>query len=122
MQDIEFTVQQGRLYMLQTRTGKRTMAAAMKIAVDMVEEGLITVEEALLRIDPKALDQLLHPTLDPAAHKHVVTKGLPASPGAACGAVFGSAFWGALACSSPSLLTGRRKKYVTASSFTVGAS
>jgi len=91
MQDIEFTVQQGRLYMLQTRTGKRTMAAAMKIAVDMVEEGLITVEEALLRIDPKALDQLLHPTLDPAAHKHVVTKGLPASPGAACGIVVMSA-------------------------------
>ncbi|HEY8191173.1 MAG TPA: PEP/pyruvate-binding domain-containing protein, partial [Alphaproteobacteria bacterium] len=89
MQDIEFTVQRGKLYMLQTRTGKRTTAAAMKIAVDMVAEGLIVKEEALLRIDPQALDQLLHPTLDPMAHKHVIAKGLPASPGAASGiAVF----------------------------------
>ena len=87
MQDIEFTVQQGKLYMLQTRTGKRTTASALKIAVDMVGEGLITQEEALLRLDPQALDQLLHPTLDPMAHKQVLVKGLPASPGAACGAV-----------------------------------
>ncbi len=91
MQDIEFTVQQGKLYMLQTRSGKRTTAAALKIAVDMVDEGLITQEEALLRVDPQALDQLLHPTLDPMAHKNVLTKGLPASPGAACGAVYFSA-------------------------------
>ncbi len=91
MQDIEFTVQQGKLYMLQTRAGKRTTAAALKIAVDMVGEGLITQEEALLRVDPQSLDQLLHPTLDPMAHKHVMTKGLPASPGAACGAVYFSA-------------------------------
>jgi pyruvate,orthophosphate dikinase len=89
MQDIEFTVQQGKLYMLQTRTGKRTSAASLKIAVDMVEEKLITKEEALLRIDPQALDQLLHPTLDPMAHKTIIAKGLPASPGAASGiAVF----------------------------------
>ncbi len=89
MQDIEFTVQQGTLYMLQTRGGKRTAAAALKIAVDMVKEKLITVDEALLRLDPQALDQLLHPTLDPMAHKHIVAKGLPASPGAASGiAVF----------------------------------
>lgn len=91
MQDIEFTVQQGTLYMLQTRGGKRTAPAALKIAVDMVKEKLITREEALLRIDPQALDQLLHPTLDPMAHKHIVAKGLPASPGAACGTVVFSA-------------------------------
>ncbi|MCB1680521.1 MAG: pyruvate, phosphate dikinase [Alphaproteobacteria bacterium] len=87
IQDIEFTVQSGMLYMLQTRTGKRTAAAALKIAVDMVKEGLITEEEALLRIDPEALDQLLHPTIDPKAEKKVVTRGLPASPGAASGRV-----------------------------------
>ena len=87
MQDIEFTVQRGHLYMLQTRTGKRTTAAALKIAVDMVAEKLINREEALLRIEPQALDQLLHPTLDPMAHKQVVAKGLPASPGAASGTV-----------------------------------
>ncbi|MEM6811541.1 MAG: pyruvate, phosphate dikinase [Pseudomonadota bacterium] len=87
MQDIEFTVQQGTLYMLQTRSGKRTAAAALKIAVDMVEEGVIDQNQALLRIDPNALDQLLHPTLDPKAEKHVLTKGLPASPGAASGQV-----------------------------------
>lgn len=87
MQDIEFTVQRGVLYMLQTRTGKRTAAAALKIAVDMVEEGMITQEEALLRLDPAALDQLLHPTLDPMAHKKIIARGLPASPGAASGAV-----------------------------------
>lgn len=89
MQDIEFTVQQGKLYMLQTRTGKRTAAAALKVAVEMVGEGLITKEEAIKRIDPASLDQLLHPTLDPKAKKEVIAKGLPASPGAASGiAVF----------------------------------
>lgn len=87
MQDIEFTVQQGKLYMLQTRTGKRTAAAALKIAVDMVQEKVIAVEEGLLRIEPQALDQLLHPTLDPMAHKQIVAKGLPASPGAASGEI-----------------------------------
>lgn len=87
VQDIEFTVQTGKLYMLQTRNGKRTTKAALKIAVDMVQEGLITEEEALLRIDPQSLDQLLHPTLDPKAPRHVISKGLPASPGAASGKV-----------------------------------
>jgi pyruvate, orthophosphate dikinase len=87
IQDIEFTVQKGALYLLQTRTGKRTANAALKIAVDMVEEGLITQEEALLRIEPQSLDQLLHPTLDPKAMKEVVTRGLPASPGAVSGQV-----------------------------------
>ncbi|MCB1555691.1 MAG: pyruvate, phosphate dikinase, partial [Alphaproteobacteria bacterium] len=91
MQDIEFTVQQGTLYMLQTRTGKRTTAAALKIAVDMVAEGLVTKEEALLRIDPQGLDQLLHPTLDPQADKTILAKGLAASPGAASGAIVFSA-------------------------------
>jgi pyruvate,orthophosphate dikinase len=91
MQDIEFTVQQGKLWMLQTRSGKRTAKAALKIAVDMANEGLITREEAVARIDPMALDQLLHPTLDPKATRDVLTKGLPASPGAASGhAVFDS--------------------------------
>ncbi|MGH1376402.1 MAG: pyruvate, phosphate dikinase [Alphaproteobacteria bacterium] len=87
VQDIEFTVQQGKLYMLQTRNGKRTAAAALKMAVDMVNEGLITQEEALLRVEPQSLDQLLHPRLDPDAVKNVLSKGLPASPGAACGKV-----------------------------------
>ncbi len=91
MQDIEFTVQQGTLYMLQTRTGKRTTAAALKIAVDMVDEGLITREEALMRVEPQGLDQLLHPTLDPMAHKTIMTKGLAASPGAASGKIVFSA-------------------------------
>ncbi|KKI17799.1 pyruvate, phosphate dikinase [Sphingomonas sp. Ag1] len=86
MQDIEFTVQQGKLWMLQTRSGKRTAKAALKIAVDMAAEGLITREEAIARVDPQALDQLLHPTLDPEAARDVLTKGLPASPGAASGA------------------------------------
>ncbi len=91
IQDIEFTVQQGKLYMLQTRAGKRTAAAALKIAVDMVNENLITKDEALLRLDASALDQLLHPTLDPKAKKEIIAKGLPASPGAASGiAVFNS--------------------------------
>jgi pyruvate,orthophosphate dikinase len=89
MQDIEFTVERGRLFMLQTRSGKRTAKAALRIAVDMAREGLIGEEEAVLRIDPSALDQLLHPTLDPSAPRQVIAKGLPASPGAACGvAVF----------------------------------
>ncbi len=91
MQDIEFTVERGKLWMLQTRSGKRTAKAALKIAVDMANEGLITQEEAILRVDPMALDQLLHPTLDPKATRDVLTKGLPASPGAASGfAVFDS--------------------------------
>jgi pyruvate,orthophosphate dikinase len=89
MQDIEFTVERGTLWMLQTRTGKRTAKAALRIAVDMANEGTIGEEEAVLRVDPAALDQLLHPTLDPSAERKVIAKGLPASPGAACGkAVF----------------------------------
>jgi pyruvate,orthophosphate dikinase len=87
MQDIEFTVERGQLWMLQTRSGKRTAKAALKIAVDMATEGLITQEEAVARVDPAALDQLLHPTLDPKAHRDVLTKGLPASPGAASGKI-----------------------------------
>ena len=91
MQDIEFTVQQGKLYMLQTRTGKRTAAAALKIAVDMAAAGLIDQREAVRRIEPESLDQLLHPTLDPKAPKTVLARGLPASPGAASGVVVFSA-------------------------------
>jgi len=91
MQDIEFTVQQGKLFMLQTRTGKRTAPAALKIAVEMAQSGLITKEEAVRRIEPESLDQLLHPTLDPKAAKTVLARGLPASPGAASGAVVFSA-------------------------------
>ena len=91
MQDIEFTVQQGRLFILQTRTGKRTVKAGLKIAVDMVAEGLIGETEAVLRIEPEALEQLLHPTLDPKARVEVLTKGLPASPGAASGKITFSA-------------------------------
>ncbi len=87
MQDIEFTVERGKLWMLQTRSGKRTAKAALKIAVDMAEEGLITREEAIARVEPGALDQLLHPTLDPKAARDVLTRGLPASPGAASGKV-----------------------------------
>jgi pyruvate, orthophosphate dikinase len=87
MQDIEFTVQRGKLYMLQTRNGKRTAKAALKIAVDMVREGLIDRKEAVARIVPSSLDQLLHPTLDPKAQRKVIAKGLPASPGAASGKV-----------------------------------
>lgn len=87
MQDIEFTVQNNKLWMLQTRNGKRTAHAAVKIAVDMVSEGLIDKKEALKRIDPASLDQLLHPTLDPKAKVKVIAKGLPASPGAASGIV-----------------------------------
>lgn len=91
MQDIEFTVQKSRLYMLQTRTGKRTAAAALKTAVDMVGEGLISKHEAIKRIPPASLDQLLHPMLDPKAKKQIIAKGLPASPGAASGRVVFSA-------------------------------
>ncbi|MBN8530795.1 MAG: pyruvate, phosphate dikinase, partial [Alphaproteobacteria bacterium] len=87
MQDIEFTVQNRKLWMLQTRNGKRTARAALKIAVDMVSEGLIDKKEAIKRIDPASLDQLLHPTLDPKASRKVLAKGLPASPGAASGKV-----------------------------------
>ncbi|MEM7459582.1 MAG: pyruvate, phosphate dikinase [Pseudomonadota bacterium] len=87
MQDIEFTVEDGVLYMLQTRTGKRTAGAALKIAVDMANEGLIDEQEAVLRLEPSQLDQLLHPTISPTAARDVVVKGLPASPGAAVGQV-----------------------------------
>lgn len=85
MQDMEFTIQENKLYLLQTRTGKRTAAAAVKIAIDMVEEGMITKEEALLRVAPDQIDQLLHPMIDPKAATKAVAKGLPASPGAAVG-------------------------------------
>ena len=91
MQDIEFTVQKGSLYMLQTRSGKRTAEAAIKIAVEMANEGLLDREEAILRVDPASLDQLLHPTLDPDAERRVIGRGLPASPGAATGKVAFSA-------------------------------
>ena len=87
MQDIEFTVQQGKLWLLQTRNGKRTAKAALKMAVDMVGEGLIDRKAAILRVDPMALDQLLHPTLDPDAPRDILTTGLPASPGAASGKI-----------------------------------
>ena len=91
MQDIEFTVERGRLWMLQTRTGKRTAAAALKIAVSLVEEGVIDRDEAIRRIEPNSLDQLLHPMLDPAAKVTVLAHGLPASPGAASGKIVFSA-------------------------------
>jgi pyruvate,orthophosphate dikinase len=87
MQDIEFTIEQSKLWMLQTRTGKRTAAAAVKIAVDMVNEGMIDKDTAILRVEPEALDQLLHPMFDPKAEKKVVANGLPASPGAATGRI-----------------------------------
>jgi len=87
MQDIEFTVERGKLYVLQTRNGKRTAHAAVKVAVDLVQEGLLTKEEAILRVDPDGLDQLLHRRIDPAARLEVLAKGLPASPGAASGQV-----------------------------------
>ena len=90
MQDMEFTIERGRLFMLQTRNGKRTAAAALQIAVDLVAEGMLTKEEALLKVEPKSLDSLLHPTFEPAALKKAepMAKGLPASPGAACGRVY----------------------------------
>ncbi|HQB39576.1 MAG TPA: pyruvate, phosphate dikinase [Deltaproteobacteria bacterium] len=91
MQDIEFTIETGKLYMLQTRTGKRTAPAAIKIAVNMVEEGLIDEQTAITRVAPSQLDQLLHPSLDPNAKKTIVAKGLPASPGAVSGEVVFSA-------------------------------
>ncbi len=87
MQDIEFTVQQNKLYMLQTRSGKRTAAAALRIAIEMAQEGRISHEEAIRRVTPSSLDQLLHPTLDPKAERTVISRGLPASPGAASGAI-----------------------------------
>ncbi|WP_144755447.1 pyruvate, phosphate dikinase [Bartonella saheliensis] len=87
MQDLEFTIEKGKLWMLQTRSGKRTARAALKIAIEMVEEGLISREEAVMRIDAKSLDQLLHPTLDPKAERFVIGRGLPASPGAATGEI-----------------------------------
>jgi len=87
MQDLEFTVEQGKLWMLQTRSGKRTAQAALRIAVDLANEKLISKDEAVTRIDPAALDQLLHPTIDPNAERKVLATGLPASPGAACGEI-----------------------------------
>jgi pyruvate,orthophosphate dikinase len=87
MQDLEFTIERGRLWMLQTRSGKRTAKAALKIAVEMADEGLISTEEAVMRVDPAALDQLLHPMIDPAAERDIVATGLPASPGAASGEI-----------------------------------
>ncbi len=87
MQDIEFTIQDGKLWMLQTRGGKRTTEAALKIAVDLAEEGVISEAEAVQRIDPAQLDQLLHPTLDPDAERDIIASGLPASPGAASGEI-----------------------------------
>jgi len=87
MQDIEFTIERGKLYILQTRTGKRSAQAAVKIAVDMVEEGLLTEEEALMKVEPEQLDQLLHKRIDPKVDTKVIAKGLPASPGAASGKV-----------------------------------
>ncbi len=87
MQDMEFTIENDTLWMLQTRSGKRTTKAAMKIAVDMVDEGLISSDEALLRLDPAAIDQLLHPTIDESAERQIIARGLPASPGAATGQI-----------------------------------
>src|SRR5437762_2317917 len=87
MQDLEFTVEQGKLWMLQTRAGKRTAKAALRIAVELANEGLITKEEAVTRVEPASLDQLLHPTIDPKAERKVIATGLPASPGAASGEI-----------------------------------
>ncbi len=87
MQDLEFTIERGKLWMLQTRNGKRTAKAALKMAVEMVAEGLISKQEAVNRIEPSSLDQLLHPTIDPKAERHVIGAGLPASPGAATGEI-----------------------------------
>ena len=87
MQDLEFTIEKGKLWMLQTRAGKRTAKAALRIAVELASEGLVTKEEAILRIDPASLDQLLHPTIDPKAERKIVANGLPASPGAASGEI-----------------------------------
>ena len=87
MQDVEFTIENGKLWILQTRSGKRTARSAIKIAVDMVKEKLITKKEALLRIDPGSLDNLLHPSLDEKAEMNIIANGLPASPGASSGKV-----------------------------------
>ena len=87
MQDIEFTIEKGRLWILQTRSGQRTAQAAVRIAVDMVKESLITEKEALLRVDPQSLEQLLHPRLDPGVDKTLLAEGLPASPGGVGGCV-----------------------------------
>ncbi len=87
MQDLEFTIEQGKLWMLQTRSGKRTAKASLRIAVELANERLISKEEAVLRVDPLSLDQLLHPTIDPRAHRKVIATGLPASPGAASGEI-----------------------------------
>lgn len=87
MQDLEFTIERGKLWMLQTRSGKRTAKAALRIAVELAEEGVISEDEAVLRIDPAALDQLLHPTIDPRAERQLIGQGLPASPGAATGEI-----------------------------------
>ena len=87
MQDLEFTIERGKLWMLQTRSGKRTAKAALRIAVEMAAEKVITQEEAVLRVDPASLDQLLHPTIDPSADKKIIANGLPASPGAATGEI-----------------------------------
>ena len=87
MQDLEFTIEKGKLWMLQTRSGKRTAKAALRTAVEMGNEGLITKEEAVLRVEPSSLDQLLHPTIDPNAEKTIIGNGLPASPGAATGQI-----------------------------------
>ena len=87
MQDLEFTVEHGKLWMLQTRTGKRTAKAALRIAVELANERLISKDEAVMRVDPAALDQLLHPTIDPDAERNVIATGLPASPGAASGEI-----------------------------------
>ncbi len=87
MQDLEFTVERGKLWMLQTRSGKRTAKAALKIAVELAQDGLISQDEAITRVDPAALDQLLHPTIDPAAERKILATGLPASPGAASGEI-----------------------------------
>ncbi len=91
MQDIEFTIEDGKLFLLQTRSGKRTATAAVRIAVEMVEEGLLTKEKAIMRLDPNALDTLLHPSLDPKAQKNIITVGIAASPGAASGKIVFSA-------------------------------
>ena len=90
MQDMEFTIENKKLYMLQTRSGKRTAAAALKRAVDLVDEGAITTDEAIMRVDPKQLDALLHPQFDPTALRNAsaAAAGLPASPGAATGMVY----------------------------------
>src|SRR4029078_2237718 len=87
MQEVEFTVEQGKLWMLQTRLGKRTAKAAIRIAVELANAGLITRNKAVTLIDPGALDQLLHPTIDPNAERNIIATGLPASPGAASGEI-----------------------------------